>query len=255
MFSFHTPYFICVSSSARISFCTSIQLKYKHFLAGPPLGGGGEKAFTPGPEPSVGGPECTRMVRPCMGGGEKSLHRGLNPLSTVLNVPGWFALARGGRKVFTPGPEPSLGSPESTRMVRPCTGRGWGEKSLHRGPNPLSAVLNVPGQAILERLKAKSQDWVGGVPCTRSHSDEKSRHSSDVFRSRYVTQQDPCNDWIPAECTIICIQAYNEASGDNRVTHFYLLCGGTEITFCEPHSSSPEQCLSNCETHTTSETR
>jgi len=81
----------------------------------------------------------------------------------------------------------------------------------------------------LESLKSKSHDWVGGVPCTRSHSDEKSRHSSDVFRFQYVTQQDPCNDWIPAECTIISIQAYSESSEDKRLTHFYLLCGGAEI--------------------------
>lgn len=125
---------------------------------------------------------------------------------------------------------------------------------LHRGPNPLSAALNEPGQAIVQRLKAKSRDWVGDVPCTQSHSDEKSCQVSDVFRFQYVTQQDPCNDWIPADCTIICIHAYSEASGDNGVTHFYLLFGRAEIV-CELHSKSPEQCLSNCEKHTTSVTR
>jgi len=111
----------------------------------------------------------------------------------------------------------------------PLRGEGGAKKFLHRGPTPLSAVLNEPGQAIVEKLKAKSRDWVGGVPCPRSHSDEKSRHSSDVFRFQYVTQQDPCNDWIPAECIIFCIQAYSEASGDKRMTHFYSLFGRAEI--------------------------
>jgi hypothetical protein len=107
----------------------------------------------------------------------------------------------------------------------PLWAGGVPKKNLHRCPNPLMAALNEPGQAIVESLKAKSRDWVGGVPCTRSYSDEKSRHSSDVFRFQYVTQQDPCNDWIPAECIIFCIQAYSEASGDKRVTHFYSLFG------------------------------
>ena len=130
---------------------------------------------------------------------------------------------------------------------------GGAEKFLHRSPNPLSAALNEPGQVTVERLKSKSRDLVGGVPCTRSHSDEKSRHGSDVFKFQYVTQQDPCNDWIPAECTIICIQAYTEASGDKRVTHFHSLFGRAEIQSVSCTVNRQKSVCQTVETHTTSE--